>query len=150
MKYYEMREEFQKELNFLQMITEYESDLEPLHNLKEATVDIEGWKNDGYDEFPASFLTVNGPSILMALWNTFIAPDEETQNSIRAEEYDEQFKKDHPECLAFDSYYPDGSCLFINPESISDILLRNNYDEAHRELVVKALKAYYQNYMDNL
>ena len=152
MKYYEMREVFQKELNFLQSITEYETDLEPLHNMKEAAVDIEGWKNDGYDDdfFPESFLTANGPSILMSVWNTFITPDEETKKAIADEEYDERFKADHPDWLAFDSYYPSGSTLFIDPESIYDLLRRNNYDEAHRDLIVNAIKAYHQNYMENL
>ena len=150
MKYCEMKEVFKKELDFLQMITEYETDLEPLHNLKEAMVDIEGWKNDGYDEFPESFLTATGPSVLMALWNTFIVPDEETKEAIRNEEYEEQFKRDHPDWLAFDNYYSDGSCLFFDPESIYCLLRHANYDTAHCELIVKALKAYHQNYMDNL
>ena len=89
-----MKETFKEELSFLEMITEYESDLEQIHNLKEAMVNIEGWQNDGYDEFPKSFTRVDGPSILMALWNTFIVPDEETKKSIQDEEFDEKFKKD--------------------------------------------------------
>lgn len=150
MKYYEMREVFEKELSFLQMITEYESGLEPLHNLKEAAVDIEGWKNDGYDDFPSSFLTVNGPSILMSLWNTFIVPDEETKKAIKGEERDEQTKAEHPDWLAFDNYYANGSCLFVAPDSISEILLQHHYDEAHRELIAKAIMAYHKSYQDNL
>ena len=150
MKYREMKETFKAELDFLQMITEYESGLEQLHNMKEAAVSIEGWKNDGYDEFPASFTRIDGPSIVMALWNTFIVPDEETKKAIADEEYDERFKAEHPDWLAFDSYYPDGSCLFINPDSISDMLQQHRYDSAHRELIIKALTAYHKTYMDNL
>ena len=45
--------------------------------------------------------------------------------AISAEEYEDQFKADHPDWLAFDNYYPDGSCLFINPDAISDMLIRN-------------------------
>lgn len=150
MKYREMRETFKEELSFLEMLNEYESDIEPIHNMKEAAVNIEGWQRDGYDEFPKSFTRIDGPSIVMALWNTFIAPDEETKKAIRDEEYDEQFKNDHPDWLAFDSYYPNGSCLFINPDAISDLLIRNHYDEAHRELIAKALMAYHKNYQENL
>lgn len=150
MKYSEMKETFKEELSFLKMITEYEYELEPIHNMKEAAVNIEGWQNDGYDEFPKSFTRIDGPSIVMALWNTFITPDEETKKAIQDEEYDEQFKKDHPDWLAFDNYYPDGSCLFINPESISEMLLRLHYDDAHRDLVTKALTAYHKNYQENL
>lgn len=150
MKYREMKEAFKAELDFLQMITEYESGLEQLHNMKEAAVNIEGWKNDGYDEFPASFTRIDGPSIVMALWNTFIVPDEETKKAINNEEYDERFKAEHPDWLAFDNYYPDGSCLFINPDSISDMLQQHRYDSAHRELIIKALTAYHKTYMDNL
>jgi hypothetical protein len=150
MKYREMKETFKEELSFLSMITEYESGLEQIHNMMEAATNIEGWQNDGYDDFPKSFNRIDGPSILMALWNTFIVPDEETQKAINAEEWEEQTKAEHPDWLAFDSYYPDGSCLFINPDSISDMLLRHNYDEAHRELVAKALMAYHKNYQDNL
>ena len=139
MKYREMKEAFKAELDFLQMITEYESGLS-----------IEGWKNDGYDEFPASFTRIDGPSIVMALWNTFIVPDEETKKAIADEEYDEHFKAEHPDWLAFDNYYPDGSCLFINPDSISDMLQRHNYDSAHRELIIKALAAYNKTYIENL
>ena len=150
MKYSEMKEVFQKELSFLESITEYESGLEQIYNLKDAMTNIAGWQADGYDEFPESFTTVNGPSILMSLWNTFIVPDEETKKAIQNEEYDEQFKADHPDWLAFDSYYPDGSCLFIDPESIDNLLLGHRYDEAHRNLIVKALKEYHKNYMENL
>jgi len=150
MKYSEMKETFKEELSFLRMITEYESDLEQIHNMKEAAVNIEGWQNDGYDEFPKSFTRIDGPSILMALWNTFIVPDEDTKKAIQSEECEEQFKKDHPDWLAFDSYYPDGSCLFINPDAISEMLVRHNYDAAHRELIAKALMAYHKNYTDNL
>lgn len=150
MKYSEMKELFQKELSFLEMITEYESDLEQIHNMKEAMVNIEGWQNDGYDEFPESFTRIDGPSILMALWNTFIVPDEETKKAIRDEEYEEQFKKEHPDWLAFDNYYPDGHCLFIDPEMLTWTLEKHRYDEAHRDLIVKALKAYHKSYMKNL
>lgn len=150
MKYSEMRETFKEELSFLSMITEYESGLEPIHNMKEAAVDIEGWQNDGYDEFPKSFTRIDGPSILMALWNTFIVPDEETKKAISAEEYEDRFKADHPDWLAFDNYYPDGSCLFIDPDSISEMLIQHHYDAAHRELIAKALMAYHKNYQDNL
>ena len=45
---------------------------------------------DGYEDLPESFLTATGPSILMAVWNTFIVPDEETKEAIKHEEYDEQ------------------------------------------------------------
>lgn len=150
MKYSEMKETFKEELEFLKMITEYETGLEQIHNMKEAAVDIEGWQNDGYDEFPKSFARIDGPSILMALWNTFIVPDEETKKAIQAEEWDDQFKADHPDWLAFDSYYPDGSCLFINPDAISEMLIRNQYDAAHLELIAKALMAYHKEYQDNL
>ena len=150
MKYSEMKETFKEEMDFLSMITEYESGLEPIHNLKEAMVNIEGWQADGYDEFPKSFTRVDGPSILMALWNTFITPDEETKESIRKETWEEQFKADHPDWLAFDNYYPDGSCLFISPDWLSDNLARSGYDESHRELIAKALMAYHKNYQDNL
>ena len=150
MKYSEMKEAFKEELSFLNMITEYEPDLEPLHNMKEAAVAIEGWQNDGYDEFPKSFTRIDGPSILMALWNTFIAPDEETKKDIQHEEYNEQFKRDHPDWLCFDSYYADGDPLFINPDAISEILSQHRYDTAHRELIAKALVAYHKNYMNNL
>lgn len=149
MKYSEMKETFKEELDFLKMITEWET-VEQIHNLKEAMINIEGWQNDGYDEFPKSFTRADGPSIVMALWNTFIAPDEETKKSIRFEEWEEQTKADHPDWLAFDNYYHDGSCLFIDPEAISFILQQHNYDEAHRELIVKALTAYHKNYQDNL
>jgi len=150
MKYSEMRETFKAELSFLEMITEYESGLEPIHNMKDAAVNIEGWKNDGWDDFPASFTRIDGPSIVMALWNTFIVPDEETKKAIRHEEYEERFKSEHPDWLAFDNYYPDGSCLFLNPESISDMLQRNKYDEAHRELIIKAITAYHKSYTENI
>lgn len=150
MKYREMKETFKDELSFLSMITEYESGLEQIHNMKEAAADIEGWQNDGYDEFPMSFTRIDGPSILMALWNTFIVPDEETKKAISAEEYEDRFKADHPDWLAFDNYYPDGSCLFINPDAISDMLIQHQYDAAHRELIAKALMAYHKNYQDNL
>lgn len=150
MKYSEMREVFQKELSFLEMITEYESGLEQIHNMKEAAIDIEGWQADGYDEFPESFTRDDGPSILMALWNTFIVPDEETKKAVRAEEWEEQTKADHPEWLAFDAYYHDGSCLFIDPETITWILRQHHYDDAHCELVTKALTAYHKNYQENL
>jgi hypothetical protein len=150
MKYSEMKEVFQKELSFLESITEYESGLEPISNMMEAAEDIRSWQADGYDDFPESFTGVNGPSILMALWNTFITPDEETKKAIKNEEYDEQFKADHPECLAFDFYYPDRSTLFISTDSIEDILRMHHYDSAHCEVVTAALKAYHQNYMENL
>jgi len=150
MKYSEMKEVFQKELSFLEMITEYESDLEQIHNMKEAMVNIEGWQNDGYDEFPESFTRIDGPSIVMALWNTFIVPDEETMDSIKSEEYDEQFKKDHPDWLAFDYYYPDDSTLFIDPESIEMMLRSHNYDSAHCNVIIEALKSYHKNYQENL
>lgn len=150
MKYREMKETFKEELSFLSMITEYESGLEQIHNMKEAAVNIECWQRDGYDEFPKSFARIDGPSILMALWNTFIVPDEETKKAISAEEYEDRFKADHPDWLAFDNYYPDGSCLFINPDSISEMLIQHHYDAAHRELIAKALMAYHKNYQDNL
>ena len=150
MKYREMKETFSEELSFLKMITEYEGDLEQIHNLKEAMVNIEGWQNDGYDDFPQSFTRMEGPSILMSLWNTFIVPDDETKKAISSEEYDERFKADHPDWLAFDSYYPDGSTLFINPDSISEMLIQHHYDAAHRELIAKALTAYHKNYQENL
>ena len=150
MKYSEMKEVFQKELSFLEMITEYETDLEPIHNLKDAMTNIEGWQADGYEEFPESFTTSNGPSILMSIWNTFITPDEETKQSIKNEEYDEQIKKDYPDWLAFDSYYHDGSTLFIDPECVERMLKANSYDEAHRTVILEALKAYHKNYMENL
>jgi len=150
MKYSEMKETFQEELNFLKELTEYEYDLEQIHNMKEAMVNIEAWQRDGYDEFPKSFTGVNGPSIVMALWNTFIVPDEETKKAIQNEEYEERFKKEHPDWLAFDNYYSDGSCLFIDPETISFILQQRHYDVEHRELIVKALKAFHQNYMENM
>lgn len=150
MKYREMRETFKTELSFLEMITEYESGLEPIHNMKEAAVNIEGWQNDGWDDFPSSFTRIDGPSIVMALWNTFIVPDEETKKAIQAEEWDDQFKAEHPDWLAFDSYYADGSSLFINPDSIDELLRQNRYDEAHRNLIVKAIAAYHKNYMENL
>ena len=150
MKYSEMKETFKEELSFLEMITEYESDLEQIHNLKEAMVNIEGWQHDGYDEFPKSFTRVDGPSIVMALWNTFIVPDEKTKKSIRTEEWEDTFKKDHPDWLAFDNYYPDGSCLFIDPVMLTWTLDKHQYDEAHCKLIVEALKAYHKNYQDNL
>jgi len=59
-------------------------------------------------------------------------------------------KAEHPDWLTFDSYYADGSCLFINPDAISEILMRNGYDEAHRELIAKALVAYHKHYLDNI
>lgn len=150
MKFSEMKETFKEEMKFLEMITKYETDLEPIHNLKEAQVNIDSWQADGYDEFPASFKRIDGPSILMALWNTFITPDEETKKSIQDEEYEERIKAEHPDWLAFDNYYADGSCLFINPDSISEMLFQYHYDEAHRELIAKALVAYHKNYQDNL
>ena len=150
MKYSEMRETFKEELSFLESITEYESNLEPIHNLKESMVNIEGWQNDGYDEFPQSFTRVDGPSILMALWNTFITPDEETKKQIQSEEWEESFKKDHPDWLAFDNYYPDGSCCFIDPEILTWTLNQHRYDSVHCDLIIKALKAYHKEYQDNL
>ena len=34
--------------------------------------------------------------------------------------------------------------------TLVDMLLRHNYDSAHRELIIKALAAYHKTYMDNL
>jgi len=150
MKYREMKETFKEELNFLKTITEYECDLEQIHNMKEAAIEIKSWQNDGYDDFPKSFTRADGPSIVMALWNTFIVPDDETKKAIHAEEFEDQFKKEHPDCLAFDNYYPDDSCLFIDPDMIYTILRQHHYDEAHCELITKALMAYHKNYQDNL
>lgn len=152
MKYCEMREVFKDELAFLNMVTDYETGLEPFRNMKEASLNIEAWKKEWScdDGFPASFTRPDGPSILMSLWNTFIVPDEETKQAIKDEEYDEQFKKDHPDWLAFDACYPNGSCLFIDPESIDFILQQHNYDAAHRELIVEAIKAYHKSYQENL
>lgn len=150
MKYSEMKEVFQKELTFLEMITEYESDLEQIHNMKEAAIDIESWQADGYDEFPESFTRADGPSILMALWNTFIVPDEETKDAIQHERWDDQFKADHPDWLAFDKYYPDDSTLFIDPEMLTWTLKQHHYDDAHCELIIKAITAYHKNYQENL
>ena len=151
MKYSEMKDVFKEELTFLGMITEYESDLEQIHNMKEAAVNIEGWQNDGYDEFPKSFTRPDGPSIVMALWNTFIVPDEETKKAIAHEEYMDRFKADHPDWLCFDSYYADGDPLFIDPESLSWVLRNHgHYDDAHCELIAKAVMAYHKNYQENL
>lgn len=150
MKYSEMKEVFQKEISFLEMITEYESGLEPISNLMDAAEEIRSWKADGYDEFPESFDTSSGPSILMSVWNTFITPDENTKKAIKDEEWDERTKAEHPDWLAFDYYYQDRSTLFVSTESIEEILRQHNYDSAHCELITAALKAYHQNYMENI
>lgn len=150
MKYREMKEVFKEELSFLTSLTEYESGLEQIHNMKEAATDIKGWQSCGFDDFPKSFARIDGPSILMALWNTFIVPDEETQKAIKNEEFEEQVKAEHPDWLTFDSYYANGSCLFIDPDAISETLRLKGYDEEHRELVAKALVAYHKHYLENI
>lgn len=151
MKYAEMREVFAEELSFLEMLTEYEHGLERIDNVGEAQTEIEGWQADGYDEFPSSFLRKEGPQTVMMLWNTFIVPDEKTKKAIEDEEYFDRFRAEHPDWLCFDYYYADGNPLFIDPESLAWTLrTQHHYDIAHCELIVKALKAYHQNYQENL
>lgn len=150
MKHSEMREMFQEEVSWLEELTAYEQNLEPIKSPFEAIKMIETWQAEGYDEIPEGFTKKNGFAVLLALWNEFITPDEEAQKRIQAERWEEETKREHPDWLAFDSYYEDGHCLFINPDAISQILMVNGYDDAHRELIAKALMAYHRHYQENI
>ena len=150
MTFAEIREAHSTELNFLEQLTAYESGLERFNNVGEAQDNIDAWKEDGWDDFPVRFLAKDGAQILMLLWNTFIVPDDETKKKLAHEEYLENFKKDHPDWLSFDHYYADGDPLFINPDDLSWALRQHHYDNAHCELIAKAVMAYHKNYMENL
>lgn len=150
MKHSEMREMFQEEVTWLEELTAYEQDLEPIKSPFEAIQMIKDWQDEGYDEIPEGFTKQNGFAVLLALWNEFITPNEEAQKRINHERWEEEVKREHPDWMAFDGYYADGSCLFINPDAISQILMTNNYDEAHRELIAKALMAYHKHYQENI
>ena len=149
MKHSEMKEMFLEEVTWLEDLTAYERDLVPCSGPEMAKQMIEDWKNDGWD-LPEGFLKSNAPALVLALWNEFITPSEEDQKRISQEKYEEDFIRDHPDWMHFDGYYSDGSCLFLDPDAISNMLIRNHYDEEHRELIAKALMAYYKTYQQNL
>jgi hypothetical protein len=142
----ELREAFAEEIDFLQDLTAYEHDLVPFETEKEVAETIHGWMKDGI-EFPSK---LGLGYITMLLWNTFIAPDEETKARIEREEYDQRFKAEHPDWLCFDYYYDNGGFLFIDPEMLDYTLRKDNYDQQHRDIIINALRAYHQSYMDNL
>jgi len=145
----EMEKGYASEIKFLQEITEYEYGLVPFESEEEAAETIRMWVKD-FDEVPKTFTGICGAQIMMTLWNTFITPSQEIARQANIEHYDERMKEEHPDWLHFDGYYENGSCLFIDPDDISDMLARNHYDEAHRELIAKALMAYYKTYRQNL
>ena len=103
---------------------------------KEALRTMMEWYKDGV-EIPEDM----SAEILAYYWNDAL----ESMKAEKAAEIkarDDQIAAMHPECLRFKNAYEDGSSAFFDPDQLTNDLIRTGYDEAHREIIAKALVAY--------
>lgn len=103
---------------------------------KEALRTMMEWYKDGV-EIPEDM----SAEILAYYWNDTL----ENMKADKAAEIkakDDQIAAMHPEYLRFRNAYEDGSSAFFDPDQLTHDLIRTGYDEAHREIIAKALTAY--------
>lgn len=105
---------------------------------KEALRNMMGWFKEGV-EIPEDMT----PEILSYYWNDLLETSE-ARKAAEIEAKDDQFAAMHPDMLRFRKAYEDGSSCFFGPDQLSHDLQRTGYDEKHREIIAKALMAYYK------